>query len=56
MTTGTSKTTKPAARTAPADSVKMVRDPESYPAPHVARVHPDEVENYRSGGWQEDGE
>lgn len=28
--------------------VKMVRD---APWPHEADVHPDEVENYRVGGW-----
>lgn len=32
--------------------VKMARDPESYPAPHTADVHPDEVENYRTGGFE----
>ncbi len=35
-------------------SVRMVRDAEQYPAPHEADVHPDEVENYRLGGWQEE--
>jgi hypothetical protein len=29
----------------------MVRDPNQYPAPHAADVHPDEVDNYRAGGW-----
>lgn len=33
--------------------VTMTRDPEEYPAPHSALVHPDEVRNYYSGGWQE---
>lgn len=39
-----------------ADEVKLVnmkRDPEEYPEPHSALVHPDEVKNYYSGGWQE---
>lgn len=31
--------------------IKMTRDPELYPAPHEADVHPDEVENYRAGGF-----
>ena len=31
--------------------VLMVRDPEQYPAPHTAEVHPAEVENYAVGGW-----
>lgn len=35
-------------------TVRMVRDAEQFPAPHVADVHPDEVENYRTGGWQEE--
>lgn len=30
--------------------VRMVRGPE-YPRPHMADVHPEEVENYRAGGW-----
>ncbi|WP_331693500.1 hypothetical protein [Pandoraea sputorum] len=33
--------------------VKMVRDVDSYPEPHEAQVHPDEVDNYRPGGWTE---
>lgn len=33
--------------------VKMARDPEIYPDPHTADVHPDEVENYRKGGFEE---
>jgi hypothetical protein len=32
--------------------VKMVRDPEEYPEPHEANVHPDEVGNYALGGWR----
>jgi hypothetical protein len=35
------------------DLVKMVRDPDQYEAPHEAEVHPDEVEDYKSGGWTE---
>lgn len=31
--------------------VNMVRDPDVYSAPHTAQVHPDEVQNYYSGGW-----
>jgi hypothetical protein len=31
--------------------VQMVRDAKEYPAPHSADVHPDEVENYKVGGW-----
>lgn len=35
-------------------TVKMKRDPEVYPdGPHEADVHPDEVENMKSGGWEE---
>lgn len=34
------------------DYVTMVRDPEQYPEPHSAQVHPDEVDNYRPGGWE----
>jgi hypothetical protein len=33
--------------------VRMVRDASAFPAPHSADVHPDEVENFRAGGWQE---
>ena len=33
--------------------VSMVRDPDQYEAPHEAEVHPDEVENYKAGGWTE---
>lgn len=32
--------------------VTMVRD-EPWPEPHEANVHPDEVQNYYSGGWVE---
>lgn len=32
-------------------TIKMVRDAEQYPAPHAADVHPEEVENYRLGGF-----
>ncbi len=32
-------------------TIKMKRDPEAFPAPHFADVHPDEVENYRAGGF-----
>lgn len=32
-------------------TVKMVRSAEVYPAPHSVEVHPDEVENYRAGGF-----
>lgn len=32
-------------------TVAMVRNPEEYPAPHSADVHPDEVQNYRVNGW-----
>lgn len=31
-------------------TIKMIR-PAEYPAPHSADVHPDEVENYRAGGF-----
>lgn len=34
--------------------VMMVRDEDKWPAPHTAQVHPDEVQNYYSGGWVED--
>lgn len=34
--------------------VKMKRDAEQYPVgPHECDCHPDEVENFRAGGWQE---
>lgn len=39
----------------PEDDIKfvtMVRDPEQYPEPHSAQVHPDEVVNYHPGGWE----
>ena len=48
-------TAKPDGETAMAKKpslVRMVRD-ESHPAPHTADVHPDEVENFRAGGWEE---
>lgn len=32
-------------------TVAMTRDPEQFPAPHRADVHPDEVENFAAGGW-----
>ena len=32
-------------------TIRMTRDPAFYPAPHSADVHPDEVENYRKGGF-----
>jgi hypothetical protein len=32
-------------------AVRMVRDPETYPEPHKADVHPAEVENFKAGGW-----
>lgn len=31
--------------------VRMTRDTETCPPPHVADVHPDEVANYAKGGW-----
>ena len=31
--------------------VQMARDPEWYPAPHTADVHPNEVENFAGDGW-----
>lgn len=31
----------------------MSRPASQYPEPHTADVHPDEVENYRVGGWVE---
>ncbi len=34
--------------------VPMVRDLEG-PPPYRADVHPDEVENYRKGGWRAEG-
>ena len=34
------------------DTVKMYREePQHEGAPQTADVHPDEVENYRRGGW-----
>ena len=32
-------------------TVRMKRDPEIYQPPYEAYVHPDEVENWRAGGW-----
>lgn len=32
-------------------TITMTRDAEAFPAPHIADVHVDEVENYRAGGW-----
>lgn len=31
--------------------VLMARDANEFPAPHSATVHPDEVENFKAGGW-----
>ncbi len=31
--------------------VQMTRDSATYPAPHTAQVHPNEVKNYASSGW-----
>ena len=37
---------------AKASHVAMYRDPQVYPdGPFSADVHPDEVENYKQGGW-----
>jgi hypothetical protein len=33
--------------------VRMSRPASQHPEPHTADVHPDEVENYRVGGWVE---
>jgi hypothetical protein len=43
----------PAADAAPVaiNTVKMVRDAETNPKPHTADVHPDEVDNFKAGGW-----
>lgn len=43
---------EPAAK-AEAKLVRMKRDPDTYPEPHTADVHPAEVENYRAGGFEE---
>ncbi|SUD65809.1 Uncharacterised protein [Pandoraea pnomenusa] len=32
--------------------VTMIRDADLYDGPHEAQVHPDEVDNYRVGGWR----
>jgi hypothetical protein len=34
-----------------AKTVFMQRNSEQWPAPHTANVHPDEVANYRLGGF-----
>lgn len=36
---------------AEATLVKMVRDQDAHPKPHLADVHPDEVANYARAGW-----
>lgn len=36
-------------------TVRMTRDPEIFDEPHTADVHPSEVENFLTGGWQVDG-
>lgn len=38
-------------KTAAPKLVKLKRDAEVYPKPHTCECHPDEVENYASGGW-----
>jgi hypothetical protein len=35
------------------DTVAMKRDPDMFPAPHTADVHPDEVENWKLADWVE---
>jgi hypothetical protein len=35
----------------PVELVAMVRDPAVYDEPHTCDVHPDEVDNYKQGGW-----
>lgn len=37
-------------------TIKMVRNQEQYPYPWTADVHPDEVENWKFGGWLLEGE
>ena len=32
--------------------VRMVREPETNPAPHECDCHPGEVENFKAGGWR----
>lgn len=44
---------QPKDEAAQAVTVAMIRDHHAYPEPHSADVHPDEVENYRAGGWVE---
>lgn len=44
---------KPKTEATASKLVAMKRDPEIYPEPHTADVHPDEVENYRAGGFEE---
>lgn len=34
--------------------IQMKRDSDSYPEPHTATVHQDEVANYSIGGWEID--
>lgn len=46
-------TAKAPAKPASPKFVKMTRSAEDYPAPHTADVHPDEVANFKVGGWQE---
>ncbi len=48
----TTEPAKPAGKTP--KLVKMHRDPEAYPEPHKADVHPDEVTSYAAAGWQQD--
>jgi len=35
----------------PAQTVRMVRNPDEYPAPHSADVHVDEVAAWQRHGW-----
>lgn len=36
------------------ETIPMTRNVEQYPeGPHEADVHPDEVDNYKAGGWVE---
>ena len=32
-------------------TIHMTRNPDEYPEPHSAEVHPEEVENYRTAGF-----
>lgn len=43
---------QPAASESSPGLVRMKRDPEQFPAPHSADVHPNEVANYAAAGWQ----